>query len=97
MRQNYLALLGYFLVALLPIFCMTFSDSFAQSRSAVRIIAISGDDGTPIGGANAVLFRGESDEFDDMQGAGATNSDGLYEFDRIDPGLYTLKVSFVGH
>ena len=76
---------------------MTFSDSFAQSRSAVRIIAISGDDGTPIGGANAILFRGESEDFDNMQDAGVTNSDGLYEFDRIDPGLYTLKVSFVGH
>jgi len=75
----------------------TSTDSYAQERSTLRVMALSGDDGSPITGANVLLFKGESSDYADLQNAGATDRDGLFEFERLSAGMYTVRVSFVGH
>ncbi len=87
-----------FVCVLLIIIYLPVSELQAQDRNVFRVIVISGDDGNPIVGANVLLFNGETDDnFDDLFDAGATDSDGRYEFERIEPGNYTLRISYVGH
>lgn len=49
---------------------------------------ITDSKGTPLAGANILLVQ-------TSKGA-ATNTDGKYEIDNIDPGTYTVRVTFVG-
>ena len=82
----------------LTIFHLTHNELIAQDNNVFRVIVISGDDGNPIVGANVLLFTGDTDDnFDQLFDAGATDSDGRYEFDKIEPGNYTLRISYVGH
>ncbi len=64
----------------------------AQVRTTFRVIAISEEDGNPVIGANAILYRLNGD----MYRAGATDADGLFEFRNINPGTYNLVVSSIG-
>lgn len=65
---------------------------FAQVRTTLRVIAFSEEDGNPVIGANAILYRLNGD----MYRAGATDADGLFEFRNINPGTYNLVVSSIG-
>ncbi|MBN2731429.1 MAG: TonB-dependent receptor [Balneolaceae bacterium] len=69
-------------------------EALAQQNSTIRVIAIAGDDGIPIAGANVLLLDPESGEILD---AGATNNDGLFQFSGIDVREYRIKVSFIGY
>ena len=86
---------------LFSLFILLFSyslsaDLFGQDRSALRVVVISNDDGTPVIGATVMLFEDETDTAE-MIHAGASNRDGFHEFDRVQPGSYLLEVRFVGH
>lgn len=64
-----------------------------QTTSLLRVVVTSGDDGSPLPGANIVLTGLN----DDSRRAGATDTDGFLEIRSIEPGRYQITVSFVGY
>lgn len=78
---------------------LTSVGTFAQDNATLRVLVVSGEDGTPVAGANALLLHKEYQEGDSLQivHAGATDRDGFYEFRNISPNEYVLRVSFIGH
>ncbi|MBO6535119.1 MAG: TonB-dependent receptor [Balneolaceae bacterium] len=84
-----LALCGFFLGVL---FTLLPSQIYAQTRSTLRVLVISEEDGNPIIGANVILFRKSGT----MYKAGATNADGLWEFINVNNGTYDLAISSIG-
>lgn len=71
------------------------SPAHAQEDATLRVVVTSGEDGSPIAGANAFLIS--PDEEERYTYAGATDTDGFHEFSGVEPGRYFLEVSFVGH
>lgn len=71
----------------------------AQDGATLRVLVTSGEDGTPIIGANVVL-RSWSEKVNGnykIVDAGVTDEDGFVEIRDVSPNQYRLKVSFVGH
>ncbi|NGP76140.1 TonB-dependent receptor plug domain-containing protein [Balneolaceae bacterium YR4-1] len=71
----------------------------AQDNATLRVLVVSGEDGTPVAGANVLLLNEEYQEGDslDISHAGATDKDGFHEFRNVIPKEYVLRVSFIGH
>lgn len=74
-------------------------NSFAQNQAKFRVLVVSAEDGTPVAGANVLLLDPEDAKGGklNIHYAGATDTDGFYEFRQVKPGIYSLRVSFVGH
>ncbi len=70
--------------------------SIAQDTGIVRVVVLSQDDGNAIIGANAVLYSPDI-ESPEIISAGATDLDGLHQFQRVPAGEYRLVISYVGH
>ncbi len=75
------------------------SAALAQNDATLRVLVVSGEDGTPVAGANVLLLHKEYEEGDklDIIHAGATDRDGFHEFRNVNPNEYKLRVSFIGH
>lgn len=60
----------------------------------LRIVAVTGDDGTPLVGGNVIMYRqGE----EDIRYNCVTNSDGFCEIRNIESGIeYELRITYVG-
>ncbi|HEX6982922.1 MAG TPA: TonB-dependent receptor [Balneolaceae bacterium] len=70
----------------------------AQGDASLRVLVISEDDGNPIPGANVLLFSyDEKQQKEEIAYAGATNNDGLQEFNSVVSGEYRLVVRFIGY
>ncbi|HLR25517.1 MAG TPA: carboxypeptidase-like regulatory domain-containing protein [Fodinibius sp.] len=62
--------------------------SFAQSQATLRGTILDTNE-EPLAGANVLLMESS-------QGA-ASDADGRFEIDNIEPGSYTLRITFVGY
>ena len=87
-RYCYLPRLCLLIFAVVP----WFSTVVGQSDGTLRGIVTSENDGRPLPNANVVLAT----PGDSLFRATATNVDGYYEFERIPPGRYYFRASFVG-
>lgn len=87
-RYCYLPRLCLLIFAVVP----WFSTVVGQSDGTLRGIVTSENDGRPLPNANVVLAT----PGDSLFRATATNVDGYYEFERIPPGRYCFRASFVG-
>ena len=78
---------------------ITSSGVLAQNDATLRVLVVSGEDGTPVAGANVLLLPKDQKEGErlDILNAGATDKDGFHEFRNISPDQYLLRVSFIGH
>lgn len=77
----------------------TSTGALAQENATLRVLVVSGEDGTPVAGANVLLLNKEYQEGDSLEilHAGATDKDGFHEFRNVSPGEYVMRVSFIGH
>ncbi len=88
---------GLFLLLLLAVLLIP-HPGYAQESGLIRVVAISGDDGTPLAGANVLLY----DQIDDIDDSTpdffcVTNREGLCEIRNIPPNKeFELRVSFLG-
>src|SRR6056297_684270 len=92
----------YLVKILLLCFIYLFITSYgvlAQNDATLRVLVVSGEDGTPVAGANVLLLPKDQKEGErlDILNAGATDKDGFHEFRNISPDQYLLRVSFIGH
>lgn len=73
--------------------------ALAQNEATLRVLVVSGEDGTPVAGANVLLLNKEYEEGGNLNivYAGATDKDGFHEFRNVAPNEYKLRVSFIGH
>ncbi len=73
--------------------------AYGQNDATLRVLVVSGEDGTPVAGANVLLLDKEYEEGGklDIIRAGATDKDGFHEFRNVTPDKYKLRVSFIGH
>lgn len=71
----------------------------AQQTSLLRVVAISGEDGNPLAGANVLLYGyGKMQDEEELLYNCVTNRDGLCEIRNILPEKeYELRVTFVGY
>ena len=72
------------LLCFLILICLS-NISIAQDTGIVRVVVLSQDDGNPIIGANAVLYSPDI-ESPEIISAGATDLDGLHQFQRVPAG-----------
>ncbi len=82
-------------LSLLPLaLCLTFAaeDAFAQTAS-VRGFVTDDADGQALQGVNVALL----DAAGGLITGTATSSDGLYFIAQVEPGTFTIRVSFVGY
>ncbi|MCW9709005.1 TonB-dependent receptor [Fodinibius salsisoli] len=79
--KKIVTLCSFIILFLVPILTL------AQSSATIRG-TITDTDGEPLAGANVLLVESS-------QGT-ASDAEGAYEIDNIDPGTYTLRVTFVG-
>lgn len=80
------------------IFCLlqlliTFRVSAQTTDTKLRVIVISENEGTVIPRANIII----KSTMGDTLRAGVTDANGFHEFWRIQPGSYTITLSFVGY
>lgn len=70
----------------------------AQEDATLRVVVNSAEDGNPVIGANVLLLDPDKPEEErNILHGGATDSDGLKQFDGVSPGRYLLEVSFIGY
>ena len=65
----------------------------AQSSATMRGFVSDESDGEPLQGVNIVLL----DEAGELVTGAASDQDGLYFISQVDPGTYSVRVSFVGY
>lgn len=80
------------------IFClfqllMTFTVYAQTTDTKLRVIVISENEGTVIPRANIII----KSTLDDTLHTGVTDANGFHEFLRIQPGSYTITLSFIGY
>lgn len=87
---------GFFL--LLVLFLLGFLrhpvTAFAQDSALLRVVVLSDDDGTPVTGANLLMY--DEHEEDELIKAGVSNRDGFHEFRDIQPDTYIIKIRYIG-
>ena len=88
---------GLFLLLIVAIFQVP-QLVYAQENGLIRVVAISGDDGTPLAGANVLLYDQNSNlNLSNPELFCVTNRDGLCEIRNIPPNReFELRISFVG-
>lgn len=64
----------------------------AQAQQAIlRGTVVAEDDGEPLQGVNVTLYQADS-----LVTGTASGSDGIYALAALDPGIYTLRATFIG-
>lgn len=86
-------LLLWMLLVTLACICAGPSPAFGQENATLRVVVTSGENGSPLRGANVLLRSPDNGE---TVQAGATNRDGYLELRRLEPGRYLLEVSYIG-
>ncbi|MFB6249269.1 MAG: TonB-dependent receptor domain-containing protein [Salinibacter sp.] len=86
MIQRYLSAI---MLAGLTWMCLAVGPALAQQTGTLTGTVTSAEDGSPLTGANVVLV--------DTQKGTATGADGSYRITNIQPGSYTVRVTFVGY
>ena len=85
-------------IALTLAFSVVFaSGALGQDQSTLRVLVLSEEDGSPVVGANTVLFYAGGEERGRNRYVGVTNDRGLQEFGEVRPGPYRLVISHVSH
>lgn len=79
-------------VAIACILVLMLAGSGLAQEVQLRGIITDAGDGQPVEGANVVLFDGDGEFY---RGS-ATDRNGLFRIGRIQPGFYTIRISYVG-
>lgn len=87
------SIIGWILLG--SILCLPVSSN-AQESSFLRIFVLSDDDGTPVSGANILIYNVDGEQESELVEAGVSDRDGFAEFRGILPERYLVKVRFVG-
>ncbi len=74
---------------------MMLCGTHAQAQEALlRVVAVSGEDGSPLVAANVLMYRQGEEE---LRYNCVTNNDGFCEIRNIEPGIeYELRITYVG-
>lgn len=78
---------------LIPVLFFAFQPGLFAQNSALRVLAISEDEGTPVVAANVLLTISGADTLH----ARATDAYGFVEFSNIAPQTYEIHISFIGY